>query len=187
MHPSGRLYHHLRDFQELFPVPSWSWLRPHYWCSSRRVETDRYGHYYKTPVKDEGSITCLFDIYMWPFRVIPGNAAGSIVAKQEDKRGPVIGAESRWNPQADFCKTQKQIYWLLWTNKYCKAKVGVRRKKMCLHVSWSTRRLHGRLGQRPDWPWDIGADAGTAADPCFHYFWAATSSFLMMLFTTEPL
>ena len=58
-------------------------------CSSRRVETDRYGHYYKTPVKDKGSITCLFDIYMWPFRVIARNAALSPSKKinaQEDKR-----------------------------------------------------------------------------------------------------
>ena len=61
-------------------------LGPHYWRSSRRVETNRYGHYYKTPVEDKGSITCLFDIYMWPFRVIARNAAGSIVAEQEDKR-----------------------------------------------------------------------------------------------------
>ena len=32
-------------------------------------------------------------IYMWPFCVIAGNIAGSIVAKPEDKCGPIIGGK----------------------------------------------------------------------------------------------
>ena len=49
-------------------------------------------------------------IYMWPFRVIAGNAAGSIVAEQEDKRGPVIGGGITAESPSRFSRDSKADY-----------------------------------------------------------------------------
>ena len=43
-------------------------------------------------------------------KVLESNKEQDFRGQQDTGRITVIGAESRRNPQADFCKTQKQIY-----------------------------------------------------------------------------